>query len=121
MDKPTVLLVDDHADSREMYAVMLQMSGFDVAEAEDGAQAVARLTTLRPSILVTDWRMSGRVPASEMCRHFRAKGVPVIVVTGVCPGSEHENIRSACGAAILTKPVNPATLVAEIRRLLDAA
>jgi CheY-like chemotaxis protein len=115
---PVVLLVDDHTDSREMFAEMLLRSGFIVVEAQNGDQALARLTEQRPSIVVTDLRMPG-LPAVELCRQLQKQGIPVIAVTALHPGPEHEEARAAGCAAVLLKPVLPDVLITEIRRILE--
>jgi CheY-like chemotaxis protein len=115
---PLVLLVDDHTDGREMFAEMLLRSGFIVVEAENGDQALARLKEQCPSIVVTDLRMPG-LPAVELCRQLHKHGIPVIALTALYPGPEHEAARAAGCAAVLMKPVLPDVLVTEIRRILE--
>ncbi|HZH77095.1 MAG TPA: response regulator, partial [Archangium sp.] len=46
-DTPLVLIVDDYEDAREMYAEYLQFSGFRVAEARNGLEAVEKAFALR--------------------------------------------------------------------------
>lgn len=116
---PLVLLVDDHANTREMYALMLSMSGFAVAEAENGAEALARADEQLPSVVVTDLRMPGEVSALDLCHRLRERGVPVIVLTGVGPGDQHDEVRAAGCAVVLMKPVTPSELVAELHRILS--
>jgi CheY-like chemotaxis protein len=114
-----ILFVDDHQDTREMYAQVFTLSGFSVLEAEDGATALAKAGA-EPllSAVVTDLRMPGRVSALELCRHFAQHGVPVVALTGVGPGREHDDMRAAGCIAILTKPVTPDRLLAEVRKIL---
>ncbi len=115
---PVVLLVDDHADTLTMYAEMLRFSGFDVLQAADGAEALALGADTRPSIVVTDLRMPGRVSAEEICRHFAATGIPVIAVTASVKTREHDAIRAAGCGVVLLKPLTPDRLISEIRRAL---
>ena len=118
---PAVLLVEDHLDNRDMYSLMLRSLGCSVIEAANGDEALAQASAHRPSIVVTDLRMPGTVTSLDVCRHFAAIGVPVIVVTGVTPGPEHDEIKGAGCAAVLVKPVTPDALVAEIHRVLELA
>jgi CheY-like chemotaxis protein len=74
---PIVLLIDDHADTRALFAHMLSLSGFSVWEAEDGAAALDKTAAGSvPSVVVTDLWMPGRVSALELCRRFTGRGVP---------------------------------------------
>ena len=118
---PLVLLIDDNADNREMYETMLASSGFEVLQAENAVEALALAAVRLPALVVTDLRMPGDVSAAELCRQFRALGVPVIALTGVGPGEEHDAMRSAGCAAILMKPLLPDQLIMEITRLFTPA
>jgi CheY-like chemotaxis protein len=118
---PLVLLVDDHADTRDMYEQMLVMSSFNVAQAEDGPAALARLDEQLPSIVVTDLHMPGAVSALDLCCRLQEKGVPVIVLTGIDAGRELDQLLAAGCEAVLLKPVAPDVLVSEIRRVLSSA
>ena len=50
--RPLVLVVDDYEDAREMYAECLDASGFAVAQAESGDEAVAKALSLQPALIV---------------------------------------------------------------------
>lgn len=118
---PLVLLIDDNADNRDMYGTMLAVSGFEVLQAENVVGALALVAGRLPAVAVTDLRMPGDVTAAELCRQFRELGVPVIALTGVAPGEEHEAMRRAGCARILMKPLSPDHLITEITRLLNLA
>jgi len=116
---PIVLLIDDHADTRDLFAHALSLAGFGVWEAHDGATAVARAAAgPLPSVVVTDLRMPGRVSALELCRRFTELGVPVVALTGLGPGGEHDAMRAAGCCAILIKPVTLERLTAEVKTAL---
>jgi two-component system chemotaxis response regulator CheY len=116
---PIVLLIDDDADTREMYAVMLANAGFEVLQAEDGVEALAVAAERRPTIAVTDLRMPGAITAVELCRQLRDLNVPVIALTGLAPGAEHEAMRKAGCSVVLMKPLVPDRLVTEIAGVLS--
>lgn len=60
VDRP-VLLVDDNADNREAFAVLLRRGGYGVVEVADGAEAMRMLHAgLRPCIIVSDLMMPDR-------------------------------------------------------------
>ena len=52
--EPLVLIVDDYQDAREMYAEYLKASGFRVAEARTGLEAVAKARELLPDCILMD-------------------------------------------------------------------
>ena len=115
-----VLVVDDHDDSREMYALCLGAVGYRVQQAQDGAAALERAALEQPAIVVTDIRMPGPVSAVDVCRHFHARGVPVIVITGLhAQGPDvHDVLQTGCGT-VMIKPVTPTALCDEVRRVLE--
>jgi len=53
-ERRLVLLVDDCQDTRELYAEYLELSGFDVKEAENGIVAIDEAVRVRPDIIVMD-------------------------------------------------------------------
>ena len=115
---PVVLLIDDHDDTRDMYALGLRERGFHVYDAADGSAALLQASEHPPSIIVTDLRLRGEVSGLNLCRHFGQQGIPVIVLTGVTGAREHEDVRRAGCRALLVKPVLPDTVETEIRRIL---
>jgi len=59
--KPLILLADDSDDFREVVATKLMASGFDVAEAKNGAEAVEKAHDLRPDLILMDIQMPGEL------------------------------------------------------------
>ena len=112
-DRPLVLLIDDHTDSREMYAVSLAAAGFDVVEMNNADDATT-VAAGAPAVVVTDLRMPGSITAADLCREFSALGVPVILLTAMVSTSEHDRMREAGCVAVLVKPLPPDELVAEV-------
>jgi DNA-binding NtrC family response regulator len=55
--QPSVLVVDDEADLRELIADSLSADGFDVTQAADGAEAIAKLKTFAFDAIVVDLRL----------------------------------------------------------------
>ena len=55
---PLILLVEDHQDTRQMYAEFLGM-GFDVMTAPDGEQALKAVQSHRPDLVITDLSLPG--------------------------------------------------------------
>jgi CheY-like chemotaxis protein/signal transduction histidine kinase len=78
-----VLVVDDDAGTRELVSRNLRRSGFSTAEARNGQEALLRLRTTKPSLLILDLVMPG-LDGFEVLRTLRAERLtlPVIVLTG---------------------------------------
>jgi two-component system cell cycle response regulator DivK len=118
---PLVLVVDDYRDAREMYAQYLSFSGFRVAEAANGAEALEQALANPPDIILMDlslpgmdgWEATRRLKADARTRH-----IPVLALTGhALPGYSVSARKAGCDGFI-TKPCLPEDVVAEVRRLL---
>ncbi len=117
----TVLVVDDHALSRQVLQSILSAGGYDVLTASDGEQAWASLETAPVALILADLRMPG-MNGFELCRKVksdpRTRLTPVIIVTGA------DDIASRIAAFehgaddILPKPVINEELLARARNLL---
>ena len=120
--QPLVLVVEDYQDAREMYAAYLQFSGFEVAEATNGVEALEKAQRLLPDIVLMDLalpRMDGWEATRRLKSDERTKRIPVVALTGHALAGHAEGARQAGCDAFVTKPCLPDALVAEIRRLLD--
>jgi CheY-like chemotaxis protein len=119
--RPVVLLVEDHTDTRQMYAEFL--SGvFDVLEAADGLQAIEAMRTRRPDLLITDLSLPG-LDGFELVTLMRAdpslRGVPIICVSGYGGHAHDERARAAGCDRILQKPCMPDALADAASELLQ--
>lgn len=122
-EQPLVLVVEDYQDAREMYAAYLQFSGFDVAEAGNGVEAVEKTQELLPDIVLMDLalpRMDGWEATRRLKSDPRTRHIPIVALTGHALAGHAEGAREAGCDAFVTKPCLPDALVAEIKRLLDA-
>jgi len=121
-EQPLVLVVEDYQDAREMYAAYLQFSGFDVAEATNGVEAIEKAQSLMPDIVLMDLalpRMDGWEATRRLKNDERTKNIPVVALTGHALAGHAEGARQAGCDAFVTKPCLPDALVAEIKRLLE--
>jgi two-component system, cell cycle response regulator DivK len=122
-EQPLVLVVEDYQDAREMYAAYLQFSGFDVAEAGNGVEAIEKAQALLPDIVLMDLalpRMDGWEATRRLKSDPRTRHIPIVALTGHALAGHAEGAREAGCDAFVTKPCLPDALVAEIKRLLDA-
>jgi CheY-like chemotaxis protein len=120
---PLILVVDDYQDAREMYAEYLQYSGFRVAEAKNGNEAVAQARSLRPDLILMDLSLPG-MDGWEATRVLKAdedtKDIPIVALTGHALAGASEGARKAGCDSFVTKPCLPDDLVVEVRRMLNA-
>jgi len=121
-NQPLILVVDDYQDAREMYAEYLQFSGFRVAEAKNGNEAVEQAFALKPDLILMDLSLPG-MDGWEATRVLKAdertKHIPVVALTGHALAGASEGARKAGCDSFVTKPCLPDDLVVEVRRMLD--
>jgi CheY-like chemotaxis protein len=120
--QPLVLVVEDYPDAREMYSAYLQFSGFEVAEATNGVEAIEKAQELVPDIILMDLalpRMDGWEATRRLKGDARTGHIPIVALTGHALAGHAEGARQAGCDAFVTKPCLPDALVAEIKRLLE--
>jgi two-component system, cell cycle response regulator DivK len=120
---PLILVVDDYQDAREMYAEYLQFSGFRVAEARNGNEAVAQARSLKPDLILMDLSLPG-MDGWEATRVLKAddetRRIPIVALTGHALAGASEGARKAGCDSFVTKPCLPDDLVVEVKRMLNA-
>jgi two-component system, cell cycle response regulator DivK len=116
------LLVDRDRDQLQMYGEYLQRASFDVDEAEDGPEALAKAISRRPGIIVTETQLPG-IDGFHLCELLRADIVtcttPIIVVTADAYPVDIARAERAGADSVLIKPCLPEQLLAEIRCCLE--
>ena len=117
-----VLIADDSADARELYALFLTHQGFNVKLASDGVEAVDAATTLKPDIIVMDLsmpRMDGITATQRLKAQPRTRHIPVILLTGYPHKAIEKGALEAGVDVFLTKPCLPEDLEGHVRQLLE--
>lgn len=117
----TLLIVEDSPVQAEMLRRLLLEAGYGVEIASNGAEGLTRTRELHPALVISDVNMP-IMDGYQMCAAIRAEepicGTPVILVTTLSdPGYVMRGLQ-ANADAYLTKPYNPATLLAWIENLL---
>jgi two-component system phosphate regulon response regulator PhoB len=122
--KPRVLVVEDEAPLVAMLRYNLEKEGFDVDEASNGEEALAKIAEQRPDVVLLDW-MLPLVSGIEVCRQLRrapaTRTLPVIMLTA--RGEESDRVRGLDSGAddYVVKPFSPSELVARVRAVMRRA
>jgi two-component system sensor histidine kinase/response regulator len=118
---PTILVVDDNLQNREVAEGNLIGAGYAVIQAEGGAEALALLTARRPDLVLLDVLMPG-MDGYETCRLIRALpeggDVPVLFLTALGDLETHKAALESGADDFLTKPLNRTELLIRVRSLL---
>ena len=119
--RPLVLIVEDQSELRQLYAQQLSISGFDVIEAENGADAVAHTASHAPDVILMDlslpivdgWEATRRLKADHRTAH-----IPVVALTAHDGSGELQRATRAGCDWFVPKPCPPDALISEVRRVL---
>jgi len=118
MGRARILIVEDDSDVRRLFAIGLNQRGFEVKLASNGADAVERIRTEKPDVILLDWLMP-LMDGGQMLDHLGdgAAKIPIIVISGEpAPDALDPRVQSW-----LTKPVTIDELVTEIEHRTPAS
>jgi CheY-like chemotaxis protein len=105
--KPTILIVDDSNDGREMLVEYLAFRGFDVVEARHGAEAIEMARQTRPTVILMDLTMPG-VDGWEATRQIKSTretaNATVVAVSAHAFPLDEASARAAGCDAFVPKP-----------------
>jgi len=121
VDGPRLVVADDDPTTRLVLAGLLTSAGYQVAEAADGIEALARIKESRPALVILDVEMPG-ADGLEVCRTIRGPGrtdgPPVLILTG-CEQDATVRLAFEAGATdFAAKPIAPELLLHRVRFLL---
>jgi DNA-binding response OmpR family regulator len=115
---PRILLVDDDRDLLVPLADQLRHDGFDVTTARDGDEALRRLDTAWPDLLIIDLLMP-RMDGLTLAREVKARAdLPIIVLSAIDAGDNKADLLDEFAEDYVTKPYHYSELRARIQRVL---
>ena len=118
-----ILIVDDDPVVHMLYKRHLEREGFELLMARNGVEALDVAAQRKPDLILMDVMMptkDGLSALRELKQNEATRGVPVIVMTANVAEYSTSIQESKIGGAegFLTKPLSPAKLVEEVRRVL---
>jgi CheY-like chemotaxis protein len=119
MHELRVLVVDDEADIRATVSAMLEIEGYDVDEAANGADALHAIETRPPDLILLDMRMpvlDGWAFASELRR--RGHRTPIVVMTAARDAARWA--ADIAATAFVAKPFGLDDLITAVERARPA-
>ena len=113
-----ILIVDDDPHIRELSRLFLHNAGFEVYEASDGLDALARLDTLKVDLFIIDIMMP-RMDGWALCRELRqAYDLPILMLTAKGETSQKIKGFQLGTDDYLVKPFEPLEMVERVKALL---
>ena len=116
-----VLVVDDTPHNVKLLADLLGAKGYAVATAVNGEEALAKVASDLPDLILLDVMMPG-LSGYDVCKRLRDDPatalLPIVLVTSLDPQGERVKGIEAGADDFLPKPINQAELFARVRSLL---
>ena len=117
----TIMVVDDSASLRNIIGIALKGAGYEVIEASDGRDALAKLTGQKVHLIVSDVNMpnmDGLTLVKEIKKHPNYKFTPIMMLTTETQPEKKQAAREAGAKAWLVKPFQPPTLLDAVSKLV---
>ena len=116
-----ILVAEDQVDLREMIALTLRLSGYEVLATEDGEQAYRQARAALPDLMILDLEMP-LLSGSEVCRRLKARqdfaATPVVIISSNDDPGQIEDSLKAGAREYIRKPFEINQLMETVAALL---
>lgn len=117
-----ILVAEDQTDLREMIALSLSLSGYEVLSVEDGLMAYQQAQRVRPDLIILDLDLPS-LRGSEVCKRLKAlagfASTPIVIMSAYKSHAFMEESINAGAAEFLRKPFQLDTLIQRVDDLLS--
>lgn len=117
-----VLLVEDNPASLELMRYLLDSGGYQTLLATNGQEALEHLSRVLPDLVLTDIQMpvlDGYELLSHIRNSPRTRGLLVVALTAYSMPGDHERVMGAGFDGYMSKPIDPETILDELRHFLS--
>ena len=119
--RPLVLIVEDHDDTRSLYKYVLELHGYEIAEAKQGEDAIRLAKELHPDLILMDTNLpelDGVTATQRMREDFALHDLPIIFISGHAQPELRAAALAAGGNDYLVKPTSLSDLEASVEKHL---
>jgi chemosensory pili system protein ChpA (sensor histidine kinase/response regulator) len=120
--EPELILIDDSISIRKMMGMFLSNAGYQVELANDGVEAIEKISTHPYDLIITDLempRMHGYELIAEVRSAPETKQIPIIVLTSRAGDKHYKKAMDLGANDYIVKPVDEGTLLESVRKLLS--
>lgn len=120
MQARTVMIVDDSTAIRELITAILELDGFSVIEANNGRDALTKLTLTSPSLIITDLNMPemNGLTFTQEIKRSRHQSIPILMLTAENPNLVKQQAVDVGITDWLAKPFCPSDLSETVSRMI---
>jgi len=116
-----VLIVDDEPEIRAMIKETLAIDDYCILEADSGENALAKVLSERPDLVLLDVKLPGILDGLDVCRQMKhnphTRTIPVFFVTAI--QLPPERLKLATPDEVFIKPFSPISLLDKVSEVLD--
>lgn len=116
-----ILVAEDQTDLREMIALSLSLTGYDVLSVEDGELAYLQAQRIQPDLIILDLELPS-LRGSEVCKRLKAisrfAATPIVIISAYKGEQAMEESLSAGAAEFIRKPFALDNLIQRVDHLL---
>ncbi len=116
-----ILIVEDNDDSRELVVKVLRNKGYMTVEAIDGEEAIEKVISERPDLILLDIsipKLDGYEVAKRLKSREDVKDIPIVAVTAHAMKGDREKVIAAGFEGYISKPVDVRELPEQVRSYL---
>lgn len=120
---PTILVIEDYSDTRELLSALLHSNGYNVVEAEDGIEGILKAGWLYPDLILMDLslpEMDGVEAAARIHSQAKLSRIPIFVVSAYLTQAVERDVRAAGCVEVFSKPFDPDVLLERICATLNS-
>ncbi len=120
----TVMLIDDSRTILMSLSAILTRNGFTVQTASDGKDALTKLASAKPDLIISDLNMpnmDGIEFVKAVRKNLAMRSTPILMLSTESEESKRQEAKSAGANGWLVKPIGAESLLKVISRVLPAA
>jgi len=119
--KKRILIIEDHPETSEMMARMLELEGYEVLIASDGKMGIEKTLSEKPNLILLDVMLPG-MSGFEVCEKLKSdpktSQIPIIIVSIRAAEESIRKGKSLGANDYLPKPFDPAKLLELVKKYL---
>ena len=122
--RPTILVIEDYSDTRELLSTLLHTNGYNVVEAEDGIEGILKAGWLYPDLILMDLslpEMDGVEAAARIHAQPKLSRIPIFVLSAYLTDEVEKDVRRAGCIEVFQKPFDAHALLERISAALGRA
>ena len=121
---PTILVIEDYSDTRNLLSTLLRRQGYHVIEAEDGVEGLMKASGKHPDLIIMDLtlpKMDGIETARRIHQMPKLSGIPIFVLSAYLTDEIEAEVRAAGCVETFPKPFDTHALLKKVTAILGSA